>query len=311
MTPEIQAHRHAWEDQCYYGLRFAVLAGVLGMVGVIASAAAWQLSLPEALVDMVVGAGLWHALTRSVELARDHWRKADIPEVLKGQQARYATLLGLIGLILVAGPHVLEIPSMRPLLEVGGFTYVIGLYAWQARELRQPRAFVQIDNDGRVLEVPQGASLLDALEGAGYRLMVQCPRKGQCSSCRVQVTRGARDWPEKYYGKVLTARQRNEGWLVSCQVAVQGDMAVALYKPLVLRWPDQDAMPSPTARRIRRILPGFDCEACGYATCDAYAQAIATGRAPITKCLPGGQAVKTQLQQVAGELKWSATEESS
>ncbi len=309
MTPEIQARRNAWEDQCHYSRRFALVVGVVAAAGVIASAAAWRLSLPQAIVDMVLGAGLWHVLTRGVEVAREHWREADLPAVLKSDHARYATLLGLGGLILVAAPPILDIPAMRPLLQVGGFTYVVALYAWQAHKLNRPRAFVQVEGDGRVLEVQQGDSLLDALENAGYRLMVQCPRKGQCSSCRVQVTQGARDWPEKFYGKVLTPRQRNEGWVVSCQVAVEDDMAIALHKPLVLRWPDRDAMPSPTARRIRRVLPGFDCEACGYATCDAYAQAIATGQAPITRCLPGGDAVKTQLQQVAGQLTWSETEE--
>ena len=310
MTPEIQAHRDAWEDRRHYGQRLAIVVGVIGVAGILASSAAWGLSLPEAIVDMALGAGLWHVLTRGVEIARDHWRRAEIPEVLKGDAARNVTVLGLVGLILMAGPPILDIPAMRPLLSVGGFTYAAGLYAWQARRLRRPRAFVQVDNDGRVLEVRRGDSLLDALENAGYRLMVQCPRKGQCSSCRVQVTHGAREWPEKYYGKVLTPRQRNEGWVVSCQVAVERDMAIELHKPLVLRWPDRDAMPSPTARRIRRALPGFDCEACGFATCDAYAQAIATGQAPITKCLPGGKAVKTQLQQVAGELKWPSDEES-
>ena len=311
MTPEIRAHREAWHDQRTYSLRLTVLVGVLAAIGVIASAAAWRLSLPETIVDMAVGAGLWHVLVRGIELAREHWREAEIPEFLQSEEARYATLLALVGLILVAGPVILEIPATRPLLEVGGFTYAIGLYVGQTYQLRRPRAFVQVTNDGRVLEVHQGDSLLSALEKAGYRMMVQCPRKGQCSSCRVQVTQGARDWPEKFYGKVLTARQRNEGWVVSCQVAVEDDMAIELHKPLVLRWPDRDAMPSPTARKIRRVLPGFNCEACGYATCDAYAQAIATGQAPITKCRPGGEAVQAELHQVAGEVKWPSTEESA
>ena len=311
MTPEIRAHRHIWEDQRLYGFRIAVLAGTVGAVGVVVGAALWELSLPEAIVDMALGAGLWHVLVRGVEVVREHWREAELPAFLGGDRARFATLLSLIGLILIVAPALVRIPAARPLLEVGGFTYVVALYVWQARRLRRPRAFVQINNDGRVLEVDRGDSLLDALENAGYRLMVQCPRKGQCSACRVQVTRGARDWPEKHYGKVLTPRQRNEGWVVSCQVAVESDMAIELHKPLVLRWPDRDAMPSPTARRIRRVLPGFNCEACGFATCDAYAQAIATGQAPITKCLPGGEAVKTQLQQVAGELKWPSTEETA
>lgn len=308
MTPEIRAHRDAWDDRRTYSLRITVLVGVVALVGVIASAAAWRLSLPETIVDIAVGAGLWHVLARGVELARERWREAEIPETLKSDEARYATLLGLIGLILIAGPFILEIPAMRPLLEVGGFTYVIGLYAGQTYQLRRPRAFVQVNNDGRVLEVHQGDSLLGALENAGYRLMVQCPRKGQCSSCRVQVTQGARDWPERFYGKVLTQRQRNEGWIVSCQAAVEGDMVIELHKPLVLRWPERAAMPSPTARKIRRVLPGFNCEACGYTTCDAYAQAIATGHAPITKCLPGGEAVQARLQDVVGELEWPSDE---
>ncbi|MBP8691688.1 MAG: ferredoxin, partial [Sedimentibacter sp.] len=35
---------------------------------------------------------------------------------------------------------------------------------------------------------------------------------------------------------------------------------------------------------VRNALPGANCGACGYAGCDAMAEAIAAGRAPVDGC---------------------------
>ena len=40
--------------------------------------------------------------------------------------------------------------------------------------------------------------------------------------------------------------------------------------------------------RICRVLPGLDCGACGYATCNDYAEAIASGKCGLSRCAPGG-----------------------
>ena len=45
---------------------------------------------------------------------------------------------------------------------------------------------------------------------------------------------------------------------------------------------------TPLAERIDAVLPQTQCTRCGYPTCRAYAQAIATGEADIDRCPPGG-----------------------
>ena len=52
--------------------------------------------------------------------------------------------------------------------------------------------------------------------------------------------------------------------------------------------------------QVRAVLPGVNCGGCGYAGCDAYAQAVADGTAPANKCTPGGAAVTEKIGQVLG-----------
>ena len=44
-------------------------------------------------------------------------------------------------------------------------------------------------------------------------------------------------------------------------------------------------MPSnPIRDQVRSALPGANCGGCGYAGCDALADAIAAGKAPVNTC---------------------------
>ena len=55
-----------------------------------------------------------------------------------------------------------------------------------------------------------------------------------------------------------------------------------------------------TAKKVRECLPGANCGACGYAGCDAYAEAVAEGKAEANACIPGGADVATQLSEILG-----------
>jgi electron transport complex protein RnfB len=59
-----------------------------------------------------------------------------------------------------------------------------------------------------------------------------------------------------------------------------------------VRPPDSAATPSPgvasLAQRIDALLPQTQCTRCGYPDCRAYADAIASGEAPLNQCPPGG-----------------------
>ena len=56
----------------------------------------------------------------------------------------------------------------------------------------------------------------------------------------------------------------------------------------------------PRVTAVRDALPGANCGACGYPGCDAYANAVATGQAPVDKCAPGGKAVAESVASLMG-----------
>jgi len=53
--------------------------------------------------------------------------------------------------------------------------------------------------------------------------------------------------------------------------------------------------------KMTGLLPGANCGACGYASCHAYAEAIAKGEAEITECRAGGPELAKQLGEIMGQ----------
>ena len=52
--------------------------------------------------------------------------------------------------------------------------------------------------------------------------------------------------------------------------------------------------------KIRAVLPGANCGACGYSGCDGYAVAVASGEAEPDKCAPGGAAAAAGISEILG-----------
>jgi electron transport complex protein RnfB len=52
--------------------------------------------------------------------------------------------------------------------------------------------------------------------------------------------------------------------------------------------------------QIREILPGANCGACGLAGCDAFADAIVSGKAKVNGCPVGGDAVAQKVAAIMG-----------
>lgn len=50
----------------------------------------------------------------------------------------------------------------------------------------------------------------------------------------------------------------------------------------------------------RAALPGANCGACGFAGCDAFAEAVVDGRASVNGCIPGGAASANALAAIMG-----------
>ena len=51
---------------------------------------------------------------------------------------------------------------------------------------------------------------------------------------------------------------------------------------------------------IEEALPGANCGGCGYAGCSAYAAAIVSGEAPLTKCAVGGEKAQSSIAKIMG-----------
>ena len=51
---------------------------------------------------------------------------------------------------------------------------------------------------------------------------------------------------------------------------------------------------------VRDCLPGANCGACGYSGCEAYANALAEGKAKPGLCTPGGQTTSDKISQILG-----------
>ncbi len=56
----------------------------------------------------------------------------------------------------------------------------------------------------------------------------------------------------------------------------------------------------PMVEQIDAILPQTQCGQCGFPGCKPYAQAIATGKADINQCPPGGEAGIRKLAALLG-----------
>lgn len=56
----------------------------------------------------------------------------------------------------------------------------------------------------------------------------------------------------------------------------------------------------PIADQVDALLPQTQCGQCGYPGCRPYAEALATGEAPIDRCTPGGEATMRALADLLG-----------
>ncbi|HHV78344.1 MAG TPA: RnfABCDGE type electron transport complex subunit B [Firmicutes bacterium] len=52
--------------------------------------------------------------------------------------------------------------------------------------------------------------------------------------------------------------------------------------------------------KVRAVLPGVNCGACGYAGCDALAEAIVAGKAALDACKAGGPRVAEKVADIMG-----------
>lgn len=52
--------------------------------------------------------------------------------------------------------------------------------------------------------------------------------------------------------------------------------------------------------QVKNCLGGANCGACGYAGCDAFAQAVVEGKAPVNGCAPAGEKGIKEISRIMG-----------
>ncbi|HED03821.1 MAG TPA: 2Fe-2S iron-sulfur cluster binding domain-containing protein [Candidatus Fraserbacteria bacterium] len=272
---------------------------------------------------LFLGGLSWLLLQRAVVEIRERLRFADLPAPLQAHNGRWITVI-VLALLLLALWGLARVPNIILFLGSGAVVALAVNILRRAQEQLEPRVQLKIANDNSLLLVRRGASLLESLRAHGYELFTQCGGQGQCATCRVRVLQGPNNWGPLQRG-ILTPALLQQNYVLACQVQVESDMNIELFQPLVLAWPTLDGQPlsgepklvaagrpqlSPSARRLRRRLPGFNCGACGYATCDAYAQALSGGQVVLNLCLPGGAPVRDRLQAEAEKLQLTQVNQS-
>lgn len=83
-------------------------------------------------------------------------------------------------------------------------------------------------------------------------------------------------------------------------VAVMGSLGLVFGALLAFASKKFEVQLDPRQIQVRTVLPGANCGGCGYAGCDAYADAIVTEGAPINACAPGGAALVGRLAEIMG-----------
>jgi Na+-transporting NADH:ubiquinone oxidoreductase subunit F len=107
-----------------------------------------------------------------------------------------------------------------------------------ARRLLVPNGPVTINVNGeRDIVTTAGGKLLHALSEAGLFVASACGGGGTCGQCRVRVLRGGGPLLPTEAG-LLSRREAAEGYRLSCQMAVRGDLAIELPREVfgVRRW---------------------------------------------------------------------------
>lgn len=85
---------------------------------------------------------------------------------------------------------------------------------------------IKINNDDALtIHTPGGGTLLNALTSHGIPIPSPCGGKATCKQCKVQILEGANE-PLQTDIDSFTKRQLQEGWRLSCQAKIKGDLHV-------------------------------------------------------------------------------------
>lgn len=89
-------------------------------------------------------------------------------------------------------------------------------------------AKIVIRNTGETAETTAGITLFKALRDANIFVPTICGGKGFCGKCRIQIFSGNTSPVTESEKKKLTDEDFAQGWRLSCQALVEGDMEIEL-----------------------------------------------------------------------------------
>ncbi|MEG1542551.1 MAG: NADH:ubiquinone reductase (Na(+)-transporting) subunit F [Victivallaceae bacterium] len=81
------------------------------------------------------------------------------------------------------------------------------------------------DDDSLIKIVPEGISLLNALQNEGIGIPSPCGGKATCKQCKLQITDGV-GTPLDIDKSTFSKKQLNSGWRLSCQYKIHHDLSV-------------------------------------------------------------------------------------
>lgn len=214
-----------------------VVISLVALVVMIALLVIWQLDLFKSLRAIIVGGAIWAGIIFAIKEIRVRLKLAPIPEILRKPNDWPITVV--VALLMALGFYAFwSIQAFQYMGMIGALVAIaVGAIVW-AREATKPVYGVTISNDGNKLYLPAGSKLMQSLKANGYVLLAQCGGKGTCATCRCKIPAGL---PQEkraptMYGP-LNEKLRSEGWILSCQIVLNSDITVELFKPLVQKWP--------------------------------------------------------------------------
>jgi uncharacterized 2Fe-2S/4Fe-4S cluster protein (DUF4445 family) len=80
----------------------------------------------------------------------------------------------------------------------------------------------------RVIQVPKGALLIEALREAGIHIESICGGKGFCKKCRIILNKGKYDPISRDHLKGLTPQEVSQGYLLACRVRINEDCEITI-----------------------------------------------------------------------------------
>lgn len=129
----------------------------------------------------------------------------------------------LIGLTFFGIDPILSLYAILAFIAIGVLLTSMILFT-KAKFVTSEECILKINEDDSLnKEVKGGGTLLSALMTSGIPIPSPCGGKATCKQCKVKILEGA-EAPLETDKATFTKKQLKEGWRLSCQCKVRGDM---------------------------------------------------------------------------------------